>query len=339
MTSETEAKANIQTNRLEILVKETGLEDTKAHYILEQFQGYFKDAAELEAKAKTIVVTDGTQLTEMKQAREYRLALKQKRCDVENTRVKLKEQSLREGKAIDGIANVIKALIVPIEQYCETQEKFAEIAEAKRKAALTEERKTQLAQWNVDTSFYDLGSMPNEQYVALCTASEMAYMQKIEAQRKAEADRIAQQKAEEEHKRKLAEENDRLRKEAAENQAKLDAERKEREEKERAERAKQEAIRKEQEAKLEAERKAKEEAEKKLADIKAKEEADRKAQAAADKKARRAPDKVKLQKLIDDLCSIQYPDVSDDELQQFVDDANNGVQDIVDFLSGAINQI
>lgn len=86
-------------------------------------------------KAKILIVTNETQKTEMEMARTGRLFLREKRIAIEKTRKELKEQALREGKAIDGIANVLKALIVPIEEYLGKQEKFAEIqAEKKREA-------------------------------------------------------------------------------------------------------------------------------------------------------------------------------------------------------------
>lgn len=111
---------------LQVIVKESGLEPTKAQVLLENFSGYFELAADWEKKAKAIVVTDEAQVAEMKMAREGRLFLRSKRLEVENTRKALKEQSLREGKAIDGIANVLKAVIVPIEEYLDDQEKFVE---------------------------------------------------------------------------------------------------------------------------------------------------------------------------------------------------------------------
>ena len=114
-------------NQLEIIVKESGLEQTKAQVILTKFQDYFDLASKWEQKAKTILVTDEKQTSDMKMARIGRLELREKRLAIENTRKELKEQSLREGKAIDGIANVLKALIVPIEDYLEKQEKFVEI--------------------------------------------------------------------------------------------------------------------------------------------------------------------------------------------------------------------
>jgi len=132
-------------NKLSLIVKESGLEKTKAQILLDNFSRYFQLAADWEKKAKTIVVTDESQVAEMKMARTGRLFLRQKRIAIENTRKELKEQALREGKAIDGIANVLKALIVPIEEYLGKQEKFVEIkaAEEAERKRIEAERKAE----------------------------------------------------------------------------------------------------------------------------------------------------------------------------------------------------
>ena len=122
-------------NQLEVIVKESGLEQSKAKYILENFQNYFEIADEWANKARSIIVKDESQTADMEMARVGRLFLREKRIAVEKSRKELKEQSLREGKAIDGIANVLKALIVPIEEYLEQQEKFVEIREEKAREA------------------------------------------------------------------------------------------------------------------------------------------------------------------------------------------------------------
>lgn len=123
-------------NKLSVIVKESGLVGTKAQILLDNFRDYFQIASEWEIKAKAIVVSNANQQAEMKMARVGRLFLREKRVAIEKTRKDLKEQALREGKAIDGIANILKALIVPIEEYLGKQEKFIEIEiakEAKRK--------------------------------------------------------------------------------------------------------------------------------------------------------------------------------------------------------------
>lgn len=114
-------------NQLQVIVEGSGLEKTKAQFILDKFTNYFEIAADWENKAKTIVVSSEKDKTEMQMARVGRLFLREKRIDIEKARVSLKEQALREGKAIDGIANILKSLIVPIEEYLERQEKFVEI--------------------------------------------------------------------------------------------------------------------------------------------------------------------------------------------------------------------
>lgn len=127
-------------NKLQVIVKESGLDTTKAQQILDKFTDYFQVADEWERRAQEIVVTDASQTMDMKIAREGRLFLREKRIDVEKARKRLKEQSLREGQAIDGIAKTLTALIKPIESYLETQEKFVELKAAREE----EERRAEI---------------------------------------------------------------------------------------------------------------------------------------------------------------------------------------------------
>ena len=123
-------------NQLQTIVENSGLEKTKAQVLLDKFSNYFEVAAKWETQAKTLKVTDASQTSEMAIARIGRLELRQERIRLENERVDLKAEALREGKAIDGIANVLKAVIVPIEEYLGKQEKFVEIKEAEKKEAI-----------------------------------------------------------------------------------------------------------------------------------------------------------------------------------------------------------
>lgn len=109
------------------IVEASGLDKTKADYMLEKFQGFFKMASEWEKKVDMLEITSEDQVAEMKMAGEGRKFLKSKRIEVESTRKSLKEQSLREGKAIDGIANVLKALIIPLEERLLKSENFVEV--------------------------------------------------------------------------------------------------------------------------------------------------------------------------------------------------------------------
>ena len=85
-------------NQLQIIVKESGLETSKAKYILDNFQDYFEIAAEWEKKAKTLIVTKENQTAEMQMARTGRLFLREKRIAIEKSRKELKEQADNQKK-------------------------------------------------------------------------------------------------------------------------------------------------------------------------------------------------------------------------------------------------
>ncbi len=222
-------------NELEVIVKESGLDKTKAQVLLDNFTGYFEIASEWEKKAKVIVVTNASQKADMDMARVGRLFLREKRIKIEKTRKELKEQSLREGKAIDGIANVLKALIVPIEEYLGAQEKFveikaAEIAEIARMEMEEKAEKDRLAKEEADRKEQERIRVENERLKKEAIAKE----KKVELERKkAEAKqkeleekaRLEREKAE----TKQRELEEKAKKAEKEQQVKLEAEKKERE--------------------------------------------------------------------------------------------------------------
>lgn len=233
-------------NKLELIVRESGLEKTKADIILKKFQDYFAMASEWEKKAKTIVVTNETQVADMKMARIGRLELKEKRVAIENTRKELKEQALREGKAIDGIANVLKALIVPIEEYLEKQEKFIEFKkaaeeEARRIAVERRMEEERIAEEKRKAEEQERLRIENERLRKEAEERE----KKIMAERKAQEKKLAAERAKAEAEKKALEEKARVEREKAESERRK-AEEKAAKERE-AERAKAEAERKEKE--------------------------------------------------------------------------------------------
>jgi hypothetical protein len=214
-------------NQLQLIVKESGLETTKAQFILDNFQDYFAIASDWEKKAKSIVVSDETQVAEMKMAREGRLFLAKKRIDIEKARKALKEESLRQGKAIDGIANVLKGLIVPIEDYLEEQEKFAENKEKARLEAerLEAERAIEakrIAEEEARKAEEARIRAENEKLKAEAEAQEKERArERAEAEAKLEAERKAKQAIIDEQKRK-EEAEIKARQAEAEAQAKLE---------------------------------------------------------------------------------------------------------------------
>ncbi|MFA5297255.1 MAG: hypothetical protein WC389_03505, partial [Lutibacter sp.] len=232
-------------NMLMTIVKDSGLEKTKADFILEKFQDYFKIAGEWENKIKTIIVTSDDQKVEMEMARVGRLFLRDKRITIEKTRKELKEQSLREGKAIDGIANVLKALIEPIESYLDQQENFT-----KNRLIAEEKEKQRQEQIRLEKEARE----KEEQRIRLEKEAREKEEQRIRLEK--EEQRIRLEKEEQE---RIKAENERLRQEAIERERLAKIER-EKHEKELAEiKAKEEEEKKERERLLEIERKKQEE--------------------------------------------------------------------------------
>lgn len=226
---------NGKENQLQVIIKDSGLDTTKAKFILEKFTDYFNLADEWTIKARAIKVTDASQTGDMAMAREGRLFLREKRIAIEKARKELKEQALREGKAIDGIANVLKALIVPIEDYLDRQERFVEIKEEEKREALRLEvekriEDERIAKEKADAEALEKSRLENEKLKAEAIERE----KKAQAERKKQEAKIAKEKAKRDAERKEQEAI------MAQERKKADMERKLIEEKARLEREKQE---------------------------------------------------------------------------------------------------
>lgn len=216
-----------ESNELVEVIKATELAPSEAQVMLENFTEFFEDAKQWELKAKTIVVTQETQVAEMEQAKEARLALKRIRLDAEAKRKELKEKSLREGKAIDGIANVIKALVVPIEEYLEKQEKFIENLKEQRLEHTRAERSALLGNYIENPDFYDLKNMSEEGFGILLDNSKIAFEKKKEEAEKEELARIKKEAADKKEQERIRIENEKLKKEAEAREKEIEKERKE----------------------------------------------------------------------------------------------------------------
>jgi len=251
-------------NKLQVIVQESGLEQSKAQVLLDNFKDYFQIAADWENKAKMIVVTNADQKAEMQMARTGRLFLRSKRITIENTRKALKEQSLRESKAIDGIANVLKALIIPVEEYLEKQEKFVEIkaAEEAETKRIEEEKKAEEERIAREKA-------EEEERARIRIENERLKKEAEEREKKMVAERAKaerEQKAQEEKARKERELADKILREEQEKRAI------ERVETEAKQRAYEEGIRKVKEAAEEVARIERERQEKRIAEEKARAE-------------------------------------------------------------------
>ena len=330
-----------------LVVHQSGLEADSELAIQTTFAPLFAQAKDWEAKVATIHVTDASQVREMKLARESRLALKEIRVIAEKNKKRLKEDSLKRGRAIDFVYSTFEGLVKPLEEKLKEQEEFIVRQEASRKAKLKAEREEALRPFGVDTQFYQLGEMPESAWVDLFKSVIAADEAKKAEAAKAEAERIAKEKADAEERERIRVENERLKAEAAERErlaqieaqriaaerAAADAAAKAEREKHEAEMARQQAearrivaeahekARKEREAaeakakaeqeKAQAERAAREKAEAEAKRLRDAEEAKKAAEAERHRQAELAPDKEKLLTVAKVVRAINVPAVSD----------------------------
>lgn len=254
--------------KLELVVAEQKLEPTTAAALMTSYRPFFDQAHSLVERASKIKVTDATQVTEIRESRQIRLELVKVRTAADKQRKAMKEESLRQGKAIDGAFNILKFMVEPIEELLLESEKFAERAEAARRAAIKEERIARLAPYGwQDTPGFDLEVMDDLAFEQLLENTISRFEAEKERKIKEEADRIAREKEEREEQARIRSENEAL---------KLENERIEREKREAYEKAQKEREALEAKARAEREKAA-------LEAKKAKAESDRLRKEAEDK--------------------------------------------------------
>lgn len=306
------------TNELMVIEKETNISQETSIALKQEFMPLFERAAAWKDKAMSIVVTSEDQVKDMETAREARLEMKRLRCETEAKRKELKDESLRKGKAIDGMANIIKYLIIPIEEHLQKQEDFVKIKIEREKAERLSQRIERVTAYGADVSMYNLADMTEDSFQTLLSFLKEQEDDKKKKAGQEAADRIERDRKEAEERERVRKENERLKQEAAEREKQAAEERKKQEEalaKERAkaaeERKKREAIEAEQEQKKREEEKTRAREAKKKAD----EEAARKK---AERGAKLAPDKKKLEALAVKIAEIELPGMKSPEAKKIL---------------------
>lgn len=317
---------------IEINPQEYGLTETKAKEVAAMFQPMLEKMQELESEYNRIVeMTSGGGITPevVKAAKEVRLQYVKVRTGTAKIHKELKSFYLQGGRFVDGWKNAQIFASSGKEDKLKEIELYFVNLEKERIAELQVERSAELSQYQEENIPSNLGEMEDSVWGHFIAGAKANHEARIEAERKAEEERIAKEEAEKEERERIRKENERLKAEAekarlkaeaeAEKRAKAEAERKEKEEAER--KAREEEARKvkeENRKKLEAERKAREAAEAEAR--KAQEEAARirreqeakearlKAEAEAKSEAeKRKGDSERLEDLIEKIKSIDLP--------------------------------
>lgn len=286
------------------MVKQASLDESRANYLLQNFSGHFKECAEWAKKSKDIIVTNENQTVMMEIARTGRLFLSKKRQDIEKARKWMKEPALREGQAIDKIANLLKDTIIPTEEHLRRQEDFVKLRQEAEAERIRLEVETRLEQERIAKEKADAEAL------AKAHAENARLRKESEAKEKALA----------EERRKVAYEQEKIKKE---NEAKIAKERAEQQ-------AKLDMVRKEQEAKLAQERIERQKAE---AELLAKRQAEAKAEAdrlkkeadriRAEEALLSADDQTKLTAFKQAVLAIKIPEVKSAINKRIIEDAKS----------------
>lgn len=294
----------------------------------------FNGVSKMREQLETVVVADENDKTNMKLANTIRLGVREVRLNAEKTfdakRAEVQTQMLSyktEDQLWLKAKQTMQILTKEIEENARWKEETKQRFEKEQKELRTEQRRLKCCQF-VDKSTTittdDFSEMSDEMFDVFLAGIEKAYNDKIEAEKKDEAERIAKEKAEAEERARIKAENERLKLEAdakekqlADERAKAEAERKAMESKAsklkaeadaklKAEKEANERLQAEIRAKAEAEEKAKKDAEIKAAvELKAKQQ--------AEAKAAKAPKKQKLNNWIDGFVMGAPTGMSEDE--------------------------
>ncbi len=190
---EKEAKSEIA-----VFVKD--LEPETSAAVSAAYLNFLAQAKEWKDEALSIVVTEASQKEKMKAAKEMRLTLQKVRTGADKVRKTLKEDSNKYGKAVQAVYNEIENLIAPLEKHLMDQEKFVEVQEAKRKAAIKVERISIINSCEEgDISPYipfkiDLSELSDTEFQNLYDGAKLQLVEKIRKEKEEKVLRFRQEK-------------------------------------------------------------------------------------------------------------------------------------------------
>ena len=269
----------------------------------------FRGVSKMREQLESVTVADPEDKVGMKMANTIRLSVRQVRLDAEKTfdakRAEVQSQMLSyktEDQLWLKAKQTMQILTKEIEDAARWKEETAKRFEAEQRELKTQQRILKVSQYAPEVDRSEFENMNDETFIIFLAGIEKAYNDRIEAERKADQERIEREKAEAEERERIRIENERL---------KAEAEAKERQLAE--ERAK---LRAEQEAARIAAEKAAAEKSKLEAEIMAKQEAEERAKreaAAAERKAKNAPDKTKLLELAAQIDGFNLPELKSEE--------------------------
>lgn len=233
-------------------MSEYGMDADKAQAVKKDFDVVLSKAVELESGLKEVLALPITPETCAK-AKTLRLRCVKIRTGITAVHKERKAFYLSGGRAVDGLKNAYIHAVSGIEDKLKEIETHYERIEEERLKALQAERVERLSPFVEDARERDLTKFEADEFEALFQMKKKQHEDLIEAQRQAEADRVAKEKAEADERERIRKENEKLKAEQAKVEAERKAEREEAERKLKAEREERERMESEALAKAKAE--------------------------------------------------------------------------------------
>lgn len=304
----------MSTEIVKIDPKEFGLEETKAQEIAAQFKPMLDKMVELEKEYNEVISLPIEDKKTAAKAKELRLKYVKVRTGTAAIHKVQKDFYLSGGRFVDGWKNAQLFASQGIEEKLESIELHLVNIEKAKKEERRLARVAELLPFNVMEPV-GLADMTDDVWSHYFNSVKQSHQLRIEAEQKAERERIAIEKAEAEERERQRLENIQLKKEAEEREERMKAEREEQEKILAAERKKAEderlaaeAIakkeREEQEKKLQAERVERERVEKELAEKKRQEEEKERKEKEDAEKIAASNDVVKFATMTSELHSV-----------------------------------
>lgn len=337
----------METNQLQVIELPTELMELKKSTelktainvddILYQFAPFFKQISEVKKDIDKVNFENPTEL-DMSIADTIRKKLVKIRTASEREKTEMNKDYILVQKIVTGANNMVSSICKLDENKLDEVAKYIQIQEAKRLAALLEERTIILSEYGfTKDDCLGMEKLNDEMWDTFLLGVKKNRADKIEAEKLAEEKRLEALRIEAEERENQRKELERLRLENEAKEKQLELERKEAEKKAAELKAKADAELAEQkrladiEAKKQAEiiAKQKAEADKLAAELKAKTdaelkekqriEAENKAKLDAEKKAAKAPDKDKLITAINSMPTFAVINLKTKEAQDKAD--------------------
>ena len=210
-----------QPQQIVEVIKETNVSLSRANQLWEKFRPYYEEFQSIIETAESLCVDGMPTDEQIKLAKETRLKMVKVRNNFDKERADEKQQSLLEGRAIQGFWNIYKLNSHNWESKLKDVEDYHKRIKEAEEARITAERNEKIAPY---AEYIPQGVFPGKMteggFQDLYELCKDKHEKAIEEEQRLEKQRIEREKKETEEREAQRKENERLKKEAAEREKK-----------------------------------------------------------------------------------------------------------------------